>query len=275
MEFVTGEKFIKLSDFIYSIRLPGHDDYYNLNSTYNKIDIEKFNGIPIIYTHTHLVKALFQCIDNLDKDVILITHNSDNNVDEKLISNIPGNIVKWYTQNLNVNHFKIESIPIGLENSIWFPHIKKQEKMKEYENKKVEIKNLLYVNHNVSTNRKEREEPYIIFKDKSFVTLVEGKNGQDFDSYLNSIKSHKFILSPNGNGIDTHRLWESLYLGSIPIVKRGINTISYQDLPICYVDDWKEIDENFLNKEYERISNKKWNLEKLDFNYWKNKIINS
>jgi hypothetical protein len=272
MEFISGEKFIKLSDFIYSIRLPGHDDYYNLINTYNKIEIEKFERVPIIYCHTHISKALFSLIDNLDKDVILITHNSDNNIDEKLISNIPGNIIKWYTQNLNVNHFKIESLPIGLENKIWFPHINKQEKIKNILTKKIDNKNLLYVNHNINTNLKEREEPYIIFKDKNFVTLVEGKNGYDFDSYLTSIKSHKFILCPNGNGIDTHRLWEVLYLKSIPIVKRGINTLLYQDLPICYVDDWKEITEDFLNKEYKRINNTKWNLEKLDFNFWKDKI---
>ena len=275
MEFISGEKFVEISNFVYSLVIPGVDEYYHYKNTYNKIEIENFKGVPVIYTHTHLAKALFQSIDKLDKDIILITHNRDDNVDEKLISRMPGNIVKWYTQNLNVNHFKIESLPIGLENKIWFPHINKQEKIKNYINKKIEIKNLLYVNHNISTNRKEREEPYIIFKDKNFVTLVEGRNGQDFDLYLTNIKSHKFILCPNGNGIDTHRIWETLYLKSIPIVKRGINTLSYQELPICYVDDWKEIDENFLNKEYERINNTKWNLEKLDFNYWKNKIIKS
>jgi hypothetical protein len=272
--FITGEKFIELSDFVYNIRIPNHDDYYNLKNTFNKNDIENFDGIPIIYCHTHLVEILFSIIKNINKEIVLITHNSDNNIDEKLTRNFPSNIIKWYSQNVNIIHNRIESIPIGLENSIWFPNINKIQKIKDISNKKFKFENLLYINHNINTNPKERQEPYIIFKNKSFTTLVDGRNGQDFDSYVMNIKTHKFILSPNGNGIDTHRLWESLYIGTIPIVKNGINVGFYDELPICYVDDWNEINEDFLNKEYERIYNTKWNLEKLDFNFWKNKIKN-
>jgi hypothetical protein len=40
------------------------------------------------------------------------------------------------------------------------------------------------------------------------------------------------------------------------------------------VKEWTDITEEFLNKEYEIITNKKWNLEKLYFTYWENKIKN-
>ena len=29
------------------------------------------------------------------------------------------------------------------------------------------------------------------------------------------------VAAPRGNGLDTHRLWEALYLGCVPIVQAG------------------------------------------------------
>ena len=167
---------------------------------------------------------------------------------------------------------RLESLPIGLENSEWFPEINKLKKIQLKREFKKNKNKLLYINHNIQTNPKERLLPYKIFENSNFATVVYGKNGNDFDSYLEDISSHKFVLSPEGNGTDTHRTWECLYLGSIPIEKRNINNSFYQDLPICFVDDWSDINEKFLNDEYDRISNQNFDLSKLNFEYWKEKI---
>eukprot|EP00965_Chrysotila_dentata_P239975 6203413-Pleurochrysis_carterae.AAC.2 len=37
--------------------------------------------------------------------------------------------------------------------------------------------------------------------------------------YLEELGRYHFVLAPRGNGIDTHRLWEALLVGTIPIVK--------------------------------------------------------
>ena len=79
-------------------------------------------------------------------------------------------------------------------------------------------------------------------------------------------------MCPEGNGIDTHRTWECLYMNTIPIEKININNQYYTDLPICFVNRWKEITEEFLEKEYIRINSIKWNMNKLSFEYWRNKI---
>jgi hypothetical protein len=241
----------------------------------------------IFYCHIHEAMDFFK---NPPKDnFVLITHNSDGKVTDnpkrfnqgssndcditKIV--LPQNLIKWYTQNVDVTHEKIESIPIGLENSMWFTNIKKWEKIEQKSTEPKEYKNLLYICHNIRTNPTERTEPYQIFNNKSWVTLEHGINGNNFDNYLNKIHSHKFVLCPEGNGTDTHRTWETLYVGSIPVEKRNLNNIFYQDLPICFVNKWSDITEDFLDKEYERITNTKWNLEKLNFDYWKNKIKNN
>lgn len=231
--------------------------YLSFNTTLND---------GIVYTHTHYVEQLFSVLKN---KVILITHNSDKNVSE---IEIPDNVIKWYAQNVNFKHEKITSIPIGLENKRWYSHLNKTQQIIDKSTTKKQIKNLLYVNHNVSTNPDERKEPYELLKDANFATLEFEANGRHFEEYVDNIYNHKFVLCPNGNGIDTHRLWETLYLSTIPIVKRSINTEFYNNLPICYIDDYKQITEEFLNSEYERISNIKYDLNKLDFDYWKREI---
>lgn len=271
IDFITGEKFYDIADFIYSSDSieHGHEDYNKLNNTF---DINKLNDINIVYLHTMYKEQFFRKIKNTDKKFIIITHNSD--LDIKSVDDLPSNVIKWFAQNVDVVDERVESIPIGLENEKWFRHLKKkeciQEKLKEEKN----FKNLLYMNHNVNTNKSERFEPYKILSSKKWVTAIMGVNGQNFNGYLDSIYNHKFIVSPRGNGIDTHRKWEALYLNTIPIEKRNINNTFYEDLPICFIDSWEQVTEDFLNKEYERITNTEWNLDKLKMSYWREKILN-
>ena len=39
--------------------------------------------------------------------------------------------------------------------------------------------------------------------------------------YLQNLRENSFVLCPEGNGIDTHRLWETLYRGAIPLVRES------------------------------------------------------
>jgi hypothetical protein len=141
-------------------------------------------------------------------------------------------------------------------------------------NENKNIKNVLYINHNIGNNIQQRLEPYQLFNKKTWCTLCCGKNGYNFEQYLDDIYNHMFVLCPEGVGIDTHRLWECLYMGTIPIEKINLNNRFYRDLPICFVNNWSDINENFLIQEYNRIKNKHdWNLDKLTFKYWENKIL--
>jgi hypothetical protein len=267
MDWITGEDFQNLGDFTYAPHNRANDDY---NSLMNTLNINILKDDNIIYTHTMYVKSLFDIIRNQSKQVIIITHNSDNNIDNTY--DIPINVIKWYSQNVNVINPKLESIPIGLENRWWFVEEHKKDKMlSKLSNPKI-FKNLVYMNHNVNTNPKERQKPYDLFQIESWITSRIGFNGIQFDDYLDNIYNHKFVICPEGNGIDTHRTWECLYVNTIPIEKRNLNNRFYTDLPICFVNDWKEITEDFLNKEYERIINTEWNMDMLKFEYWKNKI---
>lgn len=249
MDFIQGEKFKSLAD-----------------------------NISIFYRHTHDVNNFFKNL-KINQQFILISHNSDGNITDLPkqydadVRLMPNNLVKWYGQNVNYIHEKIESLPVGLENNEWFPSTQKKEKIIEINKYSKNIKNLLYINHNVNNNRKERIEPYDIFKNKNYCTMDYGKNGIMFDEYIDNAYNHEFVLAPEGNGIDTHRLWECLYLNTIPIVRTNINNLFYTDLPICFINEWQDLDEDFLDKQYEKIINYgHWNYDKLKIDYWRKLI---
>lgn len=268
-DFIIGEKFYNSGNFIFSSDFPenNNEDYNQLTNTF---DINKLKEYNVVYLHTMYKNQFFELIKNLDNKFIIVTHNSDININN--IDNLPKNVIKWYCQNVNFKDDRLYSLPIGLENSKWFPHLQKQQKISNKVNEIKNIRNLVYINHNIHTNLEKRIEPYELLGGKSFVTAEMGSNGQNFDYYIDQIYNHKFVICPEGNGIDTHRKWETLYLNSIPIEKRNINSSYYEDLPICLVNNWSDITEDFLNREYDRIMNTKWNLDKLDMFYWINEI---
>ena len=281
-DWIQGERFMDLADYTYSPKVKECDDYDNLPNT---VDWTKLENNIVIYTHIAYAKQLLDIMSAFDKKFVLITHSCDRSIDKgKIIKTIngkvvgvsnyllPDNLVKWFSKNVNVIDPRIESIPIGLENSRWYASVKKMDKMLSKLGEPRKIKNQVYLNVNVSTNPLKRSMLYPLFKGKPWVTIEEGRNGQNFIKYLDNIYNHNFVICPEGNGIDTHRTWETLYMGSIPIEKRNINNQFYTDLPICFVDQWEEVTESFLIKEYTRIKEGVWNMEKLGFDYWKDKI---
>lgn len=267
-DFITGEKFLDIADFIFA---PRHNVCVDCNPIINTFDYSKLRDINLVYTHTFYAKQLFTLLDIYDsKSFVVITHNADTNVDDSYI--LPDNVIMWFTQNANVISDRIEALPIGLENKKWFKHIRKTDKMEAKLRTEKNYLNLVYMNHNINTNINKRLEPYQILKKKSWVTSVEGKNGHKYDEYLNNIYNHYFVVCPEGNGIDTHRIWETLYMGSYPIVINNVNNSYFSDLPICYIDDWAELTETFLFEWINQHTGHEWNYKKLYFEYWKNKI---
>ena len=267
MKFIDGITFVDMADSIFTME-NGPETYFPYPNTFTS------SSEGIVYTHTHTAKNLFPILKNIERKYVLVTHNVDMLVDENLYSQLPPNVIKWYSASITFQGEKLESLPWGVESlqRFEFHHIDKRLKMTQKVLEPKNHRNLLYVKHSVWTNRKERFKPYVLLKDKPFAT-VEQAAIFDFDHYIDSAYNHKFVLSPPGHAIDSHRTWETLYLNSIPIEKRNINNSFWRDLPICFVDDWEEITEDFLNKEYERITQMKWDMSKLTPEYWTNKII--
>jgi hypothetical protein len=290
MDYVTGEKFKALADFIYSPekKLPG--DYDNLPNTFRPLGLHK-DRPNIVYTHTMYVGSLFYLLREFPQfRFVVITHNSDNCINNTNIGDgsfstfdgfgqnidwfkIPPNVIHWFTKNVKVFDKRIEAIPIGLENDMWFPEINKKKKIEEKLKEPHSYKNLVYMNFNINTNPAQRQECYDYFKDNPWVTVDMKANGSDFDSYIDNLYNHKFVLCPEGNGMDTHRTWETLYLGNVPIELGNNNNRFWGDMPMVTVRNWDEVTVESLAKRLDQMNEIEPNTEYLDFQYWKDKIL--
>ena len=57
---------------------------------------------------------------------------------------------------------------------------------------------------------------------------------------------YKFVIAPAGNGMDTHRLWEALFLGCIVIVQETGLDYFMKEFPVVIINDFNEINYNNL-----------------------------
>ena len=97
---------------------------------------------------------------------------------------------------------------------------------------------------------------------------------ETYARYLTSILEHKFVLCPEGNGVDTHRLWETLYLGRIPIVTRSVVTEAFASLPMVILDSWNDLSPALLVAYWEDFQAGRipYTLNRLFMSFWKNRI---
>jgi hypothetical protein len=82
--------------------------------------------------------------------------------------------------------------------------------------------------------------------------------------YYFSLPTYKFVICPEGNGIDTHRLYEALMAGCIPIVERRPHIADkYKGCPILFTTDYSEINELYLREKYREMIDKEWDFSAL------------
>lgn len=269
INIISGEKIQKIAD-LYISEDEG-DFTFNPNIEKNKNMLIKnisnnFNNPKIIYCYTNRLLKLYEKLDNFNNDFILISGNTDENItdDFKKIAEHK-KIIKWYTQNLCISHEKINFIPIGIANKQWrHGNIEELTKIIKMNIPKT---NNIYFNFKLETNLIKRIQ---CFNEISkYLTLL---NNIDEIENFKRLASYKFCICPEGNGVDTHRLWECWYLKVIPIVlKTNFIEILIKniDLPIIVLDKWSDINININYNNYNFDNYNKY----LDFNNYKFNII--
>jgi len=130
---------------------------------------------------------------------------------------------------------------------------------------------------NEATATKHRSEAMQLLRNQANVTEIDldySVHGRR--SYVRAICGHEFVVCPPGNGVDTHRFWETLYCGSTPIVKRGqIIDPLLRQYPAWIVDEWEEVLDPVRRTETRlRLMDHKWDISKLTQSFWNNFIRN-
>ena len=277
-EFLNGQNFSKIADVIFSINVPNEDlsefniDEYkiiskNPNFTGLKLKNLKIKNGDIVFCNSSYLNLFFKYLRRLKRitSITLITSQSDFSITKKVFLNKPASITKWYAVNVDFEDANLIPIPLGIANNYSPKNIRVNDLLK-YKFENVDKEDKLYINLRKSTNYKERENIENLFKDKDWVVIKEPN--LSIDDYIKDLNRYKFIFCPWGNGFDTHRIWEALYCGSIPITKTHLG-LSYKNLPIISFDNFDTLSIEKLITE----SNKKdFNTKTLNLEYWKQLI---
>ena len=115
--------------------------------------------------------------------------------------------------------------------------------------------NLLYFNFNQTSNNplySPHKNIRHLIKNKLHKKF-EWNKSESFSDYMHTLSTYKFCVSPPGRGIDTHRCWEALMMGTIPLVIHTPFNYLLSNLPVIFVKDWDTITPEYLEKEYEII----------------------
>jgi hypothetical protein len=259
---VSGESLQEIAN----IYLGYPDDFqynpYIDNQKYKHKNIREINSAydnpKIVFCYSNRIDILSTKIHYFQNKFILITHNSDENIafentEKQLIIEkiyMCPNLIKWFTQNLCIEHSKLQILPIGIANQQWdhgssfkyfYEHLYLPNKGAYQSHKQ---KKSVYFFFEISTNTSKRQICY-----NEIVNKIQFLNKiQPMDNFKR-LSNYEFCICPEGNGIDTHRFWEALYLKCVPVVIRNplIDIIQKTtNLPMIVIKDWNEFDHNNL-----------------------------
>lgn len=194
----------------------------------------------IIYIKGDLIPRFFQKIWPVipqNVQLILISHNADFEITENYRSylNTP-QLRWWFGQNVQIQHPKLVPLPIGVANSE-FPHGNTRVLDQMTKTTWPFKKNMLYVNF-TATHSDRAEIRTALEQAAKLGAPIWFDQGVDYKTYLKNMSSCKYVACVRGNGTDTHRLWETLYCGSIPVTYEKIMQ-QYDWLPDHMVPQYK------------------------------------
>lgn len=248
--FLSGDTFRKCATFIY---------------TGNKFTLKK---PEIIFVQSDLLNNFQEDIGNIKKNFILISHNGDDLVDQKYYKILDNKyLLKWYSANVVLRNNKIIPIPLGLQNARYhlFGIIDDFKKLRIKEKKKMPK---IFCSFDTRTNPNKREPALKILSE---LIMIDVSNGLSAYEYREKLNNYMFQACPEGNGLDTYRAWESLYLNVIPIVIKNDFYQQLNNFPALLLNDWSELkqySENDLKKIYNSKLEKLKRCEYIWYDYW-------
>jgi hypothetical protein len=260
--YISGDGFRKLGDHI-------HDETSNC-------DPGEVKENDIVFIGGGRSREFLNEINpKIKVNYTLVSHNSDELIDESYLSLLTANIQRWYSYNVAIKDERIVPIPLGLENKHYFVSgntyiIEKNIK------RSLPKENVIFYGYSIQTRPKERTAAYNYITNHALARPLSG--WQEFGLYLPEVARCKFAQSPRGSSIEGHRTWEAMYIGTIPIVLSNVMTDYFKSLsaPIMVINEWEELNslnENTADALYCDIMNAS-EKQVFTMNYWVDKIRN-
>ena len=257
--FISGDTFRKMADHIF-------DETKTIKPF-------KVKTNDLVFVKSDLLNIYFENYHpEINNPYILISHNSDENVDDSYMKYIDDKIIHWFCFKLNFESTKnVTPLPAGLENKRYGVNgiVKNYLKVKKLKVNKAGI----LCSFNENTNYSERHDLKILSLRHKDISVI------NYDSpfeYLLGLNKFKFNLCPDGNGGESHRIWESLLFGVTPIVLRNRMNLNFfsMGVPLLMLESWEELNQLSYAKlnELNNINDNKSYIKYTSYNFWNDLI---
>jgi|688.fasta_scaffold02955_23 hypothetical protein len=269
-DFISGDKFLGFT------KTEIRSDYFKTDFLYK----------PGVWRGKEVL-SLLENIKEL-KDQVLVFGHSDQRVRKTEVNFLHffTGAKKIYGTNLRSVPGKSEIIPIGLTNNSGeselhdifgnTKHIIQANSLTDGLNKEFNFS--VYVNFTIQNNIRVREMVSRLINQlpKTYSLIVEAPSMTEEGriNYLANLRRLNFVLCPEGNGMDTHRLWETLYMGGVPVVVKSKYLDSlYLKLPLVRLDSWNDLlNPSILEAKWFEVQQLQWDDSILRQTYWQNRI---
>ncbi len=253
--YLSGDGFSLLANYNY--RAP---KYWDLVRGRKNIVMARTVFCPSHYLEEFLANHF-----NEIKCETLILGNSDRNFPD-FDFQLPASISKVFIQNLSFTRDGLRLLPIGIENR----RLGRNGFTRVYKKTIPWDKKLNRILIGPFSNTHAERGGFQEYK------LLEGpwdvqQNFLSFHEFSEMASVYKFIACPQGNGLDTHRFWESLYRGSIPFVLKSSWSSKVKELgiPIVELNSWKPLEVEEAIKISSELEFDPKKIKALWLDYWK------
>ncbi len=254
--------------------------------------------VPVYVVGSHVREFVEDVFPKISRKIALVTGDADYPVPTSVLGSKDAAIrflnderlAGAWMQNLDIEHPKAFPLPIGLD--LHSAHINKDRdgqcgenshEPNSQENQARTISNQalpfaqrhqkVFTHFTVNTNPSVRLEWLEYLKNERFSDAPEGTIERP--KLWGKMARSQFVASPPGGGMDCHRTWEALVLGSAPIVQHFAPMAPmFEDLPVWQINCVSEITpESLRQKSIEisrKIENEEYDFNKLTVGWWKN-----
>jgi hypothetical protein len=258
--FISGDAFADLSDYV----------AFPPKNRNPKQKIDQLASAKVIFCRSDRLQEFFSEYQQEISAKVIVAGNSDFEFHVPP-ERIPKSVDFLLLQNSFISDdIRFSTLPIGLENL----RLGMNGKPRNFYNPKNERdRNDKVLFGPFSNTHRTRTEVAEIFSEEDYFLdlLTQRMTPKEMSSY---VRKYKYVAAVRGNGVDTHRMWESLYLGASPIVcsDKWSESLRALRLPLLYVDEWSlESVKKIVDDGSFRPFNPK-DLQALWMDYWVSKI---
>ena len=216
---------------------------------------ERFQAGEVVFCKIDEVMRLFERLRLTRKRIVLVTGEGDLPCDAFRQKFLPANVARWFATNVTTPHPRATAIPLGLGSPRSAATLRATEIL-DRRASGIPRDRWLYVNFRPDTNPRARQPVYDDFQCRSragdWITFQPpGERGAN-SGFLGELVRHRFVLCPPGTGVDTHRMWEVLLAGAVPVVLKSRAMEPFSELPVLFVEDFRQVTKEFLEKAFEK-----------------------